>query len=213
MFLESPRLSDVWKSTRLPRYVAARKEVALRRILFTLAASVLIAAVMPAAALAHSGGHHRRHHARHQHHVRVRHQRFGDVSAPVTADNAGTVTSFDGTTLTIQLDSGSTVSGAVTPDTAIECQGADVGHDVAFHKDDHGGGPGGGDNGGNGGQGGNGDNGGANNDMNNCTAADLTPGAVVHEAELRVSSAGATWDKVELVVSQNQNQNQDQDDN
>ncbi len=26
------------------------------------------------------------------------------------------------------------------------------------------------------------------------------PGTAVHEAELRVSSAGATWDEVELIV-------------
>lgn len=32
----------------------------------------------------------------------------------------------------------------------------------------------------------------------NCTAANLAPGTIVHEAELRISGAGNTWRKVEL---------------
>ena len=34
-----------------------------------------------------------------------------------------------------------------------------------------------------------------------CTVAALAPGTVVHEAELRVSSVGASWDKIELITS------------
>ena len=33
-----------------------------------------------------------------------------------------------------------------------------------------------------------------------CTTADLTPGAIVQKAELRISGAGAVWDEVELVT-------------
>ena len=31
-----------------------------------------------------------------------------------------------------------------------------------------------------------------------CTTTDLTPGAIVQNAELRISGAGAVWDEVEL---------------
>ena len=37
------------------------------------------------------------------------------------------------------------------------------------------------------------------NDDQLCTPVDLTPGTVVHEAELKISSAGSVWDKVDLV--------------
>jgi len=37
--------------------------------------------------------------------------------------------------------------------------------------------------------------------MQNCDSSSLTPGAMVHEAELKLSGAGAVWDKVELVTS------------
>jgi hypothetical protein len=33
-----------------------------------------------------------------------------------------------------------------------------------------------------------------------CTTADLTPGAFIRGAELGISSAGATWDKVDLIL-------------
>jgi hypothetical protein len=184
----------------------------LRRILYTLVASAMLVAVIPATALAHGRSHHRRHHQ----HFRVHHKQFGQPNAPVTgtsADNAGTVMSFDGTTLTIKLNNGNMVSGAVTPDTEIECAMAnndnndnDVNDDVAFRKDDHGGGSGSGDNGDHGDRGDNrgDDNRGDDNDnddnaMENCSTANLTTGTVVHEAELRLDGAGATWHKIELV--------------
>ena len=182
----------------------------MRRILYTLVASALLVAVVPATALGRS--HHRRHHARSHH--RIRHEQFGRTAAPTTtapSDNAGMVTAFDPATgkLTIQLNSdNSTVTGTVNGDTQIECNSADTSNmqgDIAFRKNDHGGG---GDNGDNNDQGDNNDHGdnndqGDNDDNNaqNCSTADLTPGAVVHEAELRLSGAGATWDKVELVTS------------
>jgi hypothetical protein len=51
------------------------------------------------------------------------------------------------------------------------------------------------------------------NENANCSSADLTPGTVVHEASLRISSAGATWDKVELVTASTNNNTNDDNDN
>jgi hypothetical protein len=192
----------------------------LRRILYILAASALIAVVIPASALAHGRSHHRRHH----HHFRVHHRNFGHQNAPMTtndADNAGTVVSFTNDVLTIQLNNASggstTVSGLVTRDTEIECDNVNNNDndndndDIAFRKDDHG--PGGGDNGDNGNNGDHGDRGdnrgddndndndNDDNDMENCGTSNLTMGTVVHEARLQIDSLGATWDKVELVLS------------
>jgi hypothetical protein len=171
--------------------------------------------------------HHKSHHARTHH--SVRHKQFGRTSAATTtapSDNAGTVLSFDPATnkLVIQLNSdNSPVSGTVTPDTQIECDSAstssNMGHDFAFRKNDHGGG--GGDNssassdqGDNDDQAGNSDQGDSDDQAGNsdqgdsddnssqsCGTSSLTPGAIVHEAELRLSGAGATWDKVNLITS------------
>jgi hypothetical protein len=113
------------------------------------------------------------------------------------ADNAGTVATFDGTKLTIQLADGSMVSGTVNNDTEIECEGVDMSH-TSLHRDDEGRDHSGGDD--NSGAGSNdGDN--DDNDMKNCDSSSLTPGTIVHEAELKLSGAGAVWDKVELLTS------------
>jgi hypothetical protein len=42
------------------------------------------------------------------------------------------------------------------------------------------------------------DNSGPGSEGGNCTTADLTPGAVVHEAELNIENGQATFEKVEL---------------
>jgi hypothetical protein len=165
----------------------------LRRVLYTLIASALVVALIPATALGRS--HHRRHH----HHARVHHKQFGRSDAPATTsmdDNAGTVASFDATKLTIQLADGSTVSGTVNGDTEIECEAADTSQ-TSFHRDDEGGDRNSGDD--NGDQGDNDDN--DDNEMQNCDSSSLTPGTIVHEAELKLSGAGAVWDKVELLTS------------
>ena len=162
----------------------------MRKVLYTLIASVLVVALIPATALGRS------HHKRHHHRVRVHHKQFGRTDAPATpsmADNAGTVASFDGTKLTIQLNDGSTVSGTVNNDTEIECQAADT-SPSNFSSDDQGGDQNSGDQGDINDQG-------DNNEMQNCDSSSLTPGAIVHEAELKLSGAGAVWDKVELVTS------------
>jgi hypothetical protein len=172
----------------------------LRRVLYTLIASALVAALIPAAALARS--HHRRHHHHVRVHHRIHHKQFGRSDAPATPamdDNAGTVASFDGTKLTIQLADGSTVSGTVDGDTEIECEAADM-SPTSLHRDNEGRDHNGGDDQGD--RGDNNDNN-DNNDMENCDTGTLTPGTIVHEARLSLSGAGAVWDKVELLTSSN----------
>jgi hypothetical protein len=197
----------------------------MRRVLLLTIASCGLIAVGPGTSLARSEHHHRhhgRHHARHhaRHHVR----RFGDVNGttpssgapsspttPSTTPGAGTIASFTNNVLTITLNDGSTVSGTVTTDTEIECMGQrdDGGMNDNFRSD---GGPGpsgsggqGDDNGGqgddNGGEGD--DNGGQGDDDNGeneqtCDTTMLTQGATVDGAVLEITSAGATWKRIEL---------------
>ncbi|MGN6256754.1 MAG: hypothetical protein ACTHN3_03250 [Solirubrobacterales bacterium] len=137
-------------------------------------------------------------------------------------DNAGTIASFDAETgkLTINLFGGETVSGLVNEETEIKCgdhsgasassDGTDGGEESEA-GDDNGGEEGqvesGDDNGGegeeepgddNGGEEAGDDNSGPGSGESNCTTADLTPGAVVQEAELKVEEGQATFEKVEL---------------
>lgn len=186
----------------------------MRRTTISLSAAVMLLAFAPASALARH--HHRRHHSRARH---ARIERFGrDVtSAPTSsspAHNAGTVQSFSGGKLTIMLADGSEVSGMFTHDSELECTAP--AQSLTIHEDGDGG---------RGDHGGSGDNqaqgsedqkagedqGDAaeqnenqaedqNEDQahNNCSTADLIRGTVVHEAELRISSAGNAWRKVEI---------------
>ncbi len=126
---------------------------------------------------------------------------------PDGEENAGTIASFDGTTLTIDLFNGSSISGMVDDRTAIKCEaaGGDDQGDDDNSGDDNGGSGGGGDDArtaramsrsddGGGGHENSGDGSGEH-----CTAADLTPGAVVQEAELELSNGPAAFEEVELV--------------
>ncbi|MGN6277012.1 MAG: hypothetical protein ACTHNP_13950 [Solirubrobacterales bacterium] len=142
---------------------------------------------------------------------------------PDGEENAGTIASFDEATgkLTINLFGNESISGFVTEETEIKCEGsggASVSSDGMSGDEQSGDGQGepGDDNGGeeqagddDGGQGeeepgdDNGgeeesgdDNGGQGN--GNCTTADLTPGAVVQEAELKLENGKAVFEKVEL---------------
>jgi hypothetical protein len=115
------------------------------------------------------------------------------------AENAGRVASFDGTTLTIALAKGGTLSGTVDGDTDLEC-GGDATAARAAVADDAGGDstddPGIGDpaedpaddSGDDGGDGG--DPAGAQ--------CPLRPGAVVREAEVELTPDGVRFDAVEL---------------
>jgi hypothetical protein len=113
-------------------------------------------------------------------------------------EQAGVVSSFQNAVLVIDLANGDRVSARVTGDTEVECgteNEAEHHHGEARAADD---GPGsddeGEDNGGREDRGGDDDR---NEDA--CPAGALAAGARVHEAELHVTSAGAIWDKVELV--------------
>lgn len=142
-------------------------------------------------------------------------------------DNAGTVASFDAETgkLVIDLFGGETVSGLVDEEAEIKCDGhsgasasSDSSPDDEAGEDnggeegqvepgDDGGAeePAGEDGGGQGEEEPGDDNGGEEADDDNpgpangsCTTADLTPGAVVQEAELKAAGGQATFEKVEL---------------
>jgi hypothetical protein len=183
----------------------------MRRISLIAMALAALALAVPGAALAHGRSHHpkKSHRVRHSHRVRshIRHFVAANPTAPPTtttpSDNAGTVASFTGGVLTLTLNDGSTVSGKVTAATEIECQSAmTVSGDARRRGADRGpGGDNGGDNQGGGDQGddngGGEDNGGGNGAT--CDSAALVSGAVVHGADLKVDSTGATFRKIEIV--------------
>jgi hypothetical protein len=129
---------------------------------------------------------------------------------PDGEENAGTIKTFDPGTgeLTIELFGTKTISGLVTEETEIKCenssssasasdsnQGEDNSGDEQGQEgqeneeepgDDNGdenSGPGGGDD---------------NGDESSCTTADLVPGAVVQQAELRIANGAATFEEIEL---------------
>jgi hypothetical protein len=196
--------------------------------MFTVVASVLLAGAVPAGALAH---HHTRGHHKAKTH-RTHFRRFGDVNSQPTStaasDNAGTVQSFSNGVLTIALNDGSTVTGAVTGDTELECTSTQQSSTTTHDDGDPGSGGDGqtsGDNSqssgdssqssgdssqssGDSSQSSSEDQGDDQSDQgddqgdsqsSSCSTSSLTPGAVVHEASLRIGGSGATWQKVELV--------------
>jgi len=194
------------------------------RILVAASACAL-GLVAPATAMARHHGHRHgtqtRHHKRHAHHSRVLH--FGSPAAsqlsssgaapnptpatPSPASTAGTVASFAGGVLTIKLNDGSTVSGKVTDQTRLRCEGAENRAEVGEDEND-------GDDGARASESDRSgrqaedtqtedrhgdDEAGEDRAGESCTTAALVPGAVVREAELEVDSAGAVWEEVELV--------------
>jgi hypothetical protein len=199
----------------------------MRRNFIVALAGAAVLAVMPATVLAQ--GHHAKQHPK-RHHVRthVRHFRAansestgtsGTSTSPATpgSDSAGTVTSFDGTNLVITPTSGPPVSGVVDNNTQLSCESSQTTTMSSDMRSDGGGNQGGsGDQGGN--QGGSGDQGGSQGgsddqsgsgdqgdqgdqgSQGSCTTTNLAPGTKVHDAELRVSSAGSVWDKVVLIT-------------
>jgi len=124
-------------------------------------------------------------------------------------ENAGKVATFDGTTLTIDLAGGGSISGLVTDQTEIECDTEDHhGDDTGDHHggdrtnpaQEGGSGSPGDDNEGseNPGEDEGSENPGDDENESSCSVDDLVPGAVVHEAEIHVSADGAVFEKVEL---------------
>lgn len=110
-------------------------------------------------------------------------------------ENAGTVESFDAQTgqLTIDPFQGDPISGLVTADTEISCENED--HPQAMHESESDNSGPGSENSGPGSDDGPGDD----EDEDACTTVDLVPGAVVHEAELEVTSQGGVFEEIELV--------------
>lgn len=113
-------------------------------------------------------------------------------------ENAGTITSLDGTTLTIDLFGGGSVTGTVDESTEVKCgqdasdesnaregEGEDGnGHDGQGDDEDHSG-PGH-------------DGQGDENGDDECTVDDLAVDVVVHEAELHLRNGAAVFDEIEL---------------
>ena len=104
-------------------------------------------------------------------------------------ENAGRIDSFNATSgrLVISLFGGDTLSGQVNDQTEIECDNENEANDQNDDNDrlarD----------------GSSEDNSGPGDDENgNCTAADLTSGRVVDEAELHTEGGSAVFEKVEL---------------
>lgn len=98
-------------------------------------------------------------------------------------ENGGTVASFNGTTLTINVIGGGTISGQVTASTEIECEDSHDGSAQAS-EDNQGSDEGEGD--------------AEASGSGGCTTADLVPGATVQEAELTETSSGPVFDEVKL---------------
>jgi hypothetical protein len=173
----------------------------MRKLLLLVTASCAVLAFAPATALAHRHHHHHR-----RHHARVHHRTFGsDVGSPTTSgtspQSAGKIQMFANGVLTIALNDGSTVSGKVTPFTEIECQAAQpTGMDQNFGDSGDQSQSGGDQSQGDDDQGqGDDDQGEQQGGSQACMAA-LVQNALVQEAELNVSSAGAVWRNIDLVT-------------
>jgi hypothetical protein len=204
----------------------------MRKSLFTLLALGAMLAAIPAASLAHGGDHqrgdrhrereHQREHRQAQQRDRFQHERFGRRDG--IGRDVGAVSAFANGRLTIRLNDGSSVTGAVARLTEIECEmpqfmrpadqgpggsgsgssggsGGDNGQDGPGHNagDDNGqDGPGhnaGDDNG----QGGPDNDPGDDNGDRRCTT--IAPGMAVRDATLTLTSLGAVWTRVDLIDS------------
>lgn len=198
----------------------------MKRMILPVLASSLLALVAPAVASAHRGHHHHKRHARSARLLNFGAASLsgstGTTSAPTQAsppnEQAGTVESFEGGVLKIKLTDNSVVSGKVTEGTELRCQPPTPNEPLADGGDEESGSEGGeqhgqpapsqfasqhgdffahsadsqdsGD-----------DEGDESGDQSqeSCTTAALTPKTAVLEAELKLSSAGAVWEKVVIV--------------
>jgi hypothetical protein len=221
--------SDPRPAGRATTEVEVMRRTMLIGLLLAAAALAIpgTASARRAAAARHHSAHHackRKHHCAH-----ARLLRFGPVSeqgatanapsapapttpAPTTpaptspsTEIAGTVASFTGGVLTINLTGGGSVSGKVTEATELECE-TPGGDDQGGEGDDDSGGPtgdafradqiAGGDQE----QSGEDDQGGGDDmGQSSCPPEALKEGAMVREAELEVGPGGAVWEQIVLV--------------
>ena len=192
----------------------------MKRILLVAVSSTALSLAAPAIASAHSAHHHaKRHHKHHAAKSRVlvfRASAAPSTSSPTTptpatptSESAGKVASFKEGVLTITLNDGTSVSGKVTERTEIHCTSATPSGGDDNDTDDEAG-SGEGDHGSSGearahessrhvarAADHNGSSEGAQ--PQTCTSAALVEGALVREAELSITSAGAVWDHVDLL--------------
>lgn len=200
----------------------------MRRVLLSTAALTALTLIGPAAALAGHGHHHHHHKAkRHAHHTRVHFVRFdagvpgaighgtpspGDVPLTTPArEDVGKVASYTGGVLTLTLNDGSSVSGAVTNRTLIKCVSPPaavtgprgMGHGRSDDQDegDHSQGASqsrwGGEHGRHGGH--DWDHDGRRRTEPPCDSSALVADAIVHRAVLSISPRGAEWVFIKLV--------------
>lgn len=197
----------------------------MRLRLLTIVGTMALALAVPSAAVAHNG---RGHHHHHKNHSKAHHAKFrvrnigpsgttpapstGTPTTPPTEENAGTVASYEKEVLTLTLKDNSTVSGKVTADTRIKC----ISPATTSEPDNEGPGD---DNGAgddqsrgdmNQSEGGWGDHKGGDDHGEwgqqksttpepPCDTSSLTPGTVVHSAQLRIGASGNEWECIVLV--------------
>jgi hypothetical protein len=191
----------------------------MRRILIASGMAFAFALSPVGVAAAQGARHHRRHH----HHVHfitfAKAHHATTTTTPTTptttpTESVATIVSFTEGVLTIKLADGSTVAGKVTEATEVQCfssageeqnheQGEDQGADNG-DSSGQAGGPGPSQSHGedmSGGQ--SGDQGDDNvadeQGRASCTSSALVAGAVVGEAELKVTGAGSVWERVQLI--------------
>ena len=127
-------------------------------------------------------------------------------------EDGGTISAFDGTTLTIDLANGGSITGIVDENTEVEC-GDEIDHDGDNSGPGENSGPS--ENSGSGHRD-SGDDDPADEDEDaadddssddsdsedsedgDCSVADLAVGVAVHEAEIRVSNGNAVFEEIEL---------------
>jgi hypothetical protein len=196
----------------------------MKRILLVAVSSSALALAAPAIASAHHHGkHHSGKHAAKHHAARARVLDFrasapassslGSPATPATptTESVGKVPSFKEGVLIITLTDGTPVSGKVTERTEIHCapttpaSGGDD-DEAGSGEGDHGSSTDGPSEGSHGdahaaSSGDDGEDGedGSDNGSAACTTTALVEGAMVREAELRLGSAGAVWDRVNLL--------------
>jgi hypothetical protein len=115
-------------------------------------------------------------------------------------EQSGVIDSFDAATgkLTVKLVNGDSLTGTVNSGTEIECE-APAATATTRHDGEDNSGPGSGDdNQGDDNQGDDNDDQGENENEGNCGTDALQPQTIVKEAELRLTSAGAVFEEIEL---------------